>query len=105
MIYCYMPAKSSIRRLEALGASQEEAIKQAYHLIDAQSQAIADLAKHQDKPIIGFTYSPSDDRFIQGLTERGVTVFSGPRQAARVMEALVGYTSLRNKIMDSANEN
>lgn len=106
LVYCYMPAgESSIRRLEALGASREEAMKQTRHLIDTQSQAIASLLKHQDKPIIGFTYSPSDDRFILGLVERGVPVFSGPEQAARVMEALVGYSSRRDRIMASASEN
>ncbi|MDY6851197.1 MAG: CoA-binding protein [Thermodesulfobacteriota bacterium] len=105
LMYCYTPTESVIRSLESLGASREEAAKQAVIRIDAQSQAIAGLLERRDKPIIGFTYSSSDDRFIQGLVERGVPVFSGPEQAARVMEALVGYSSRRHGIMAGASEN
>jgi len=98
LVYFLTPLQVVRRALEQRGVPEEQVMEQSSKLLDTQCESVAHLKETQEKILVGYTLRSPEDEFIQGLLSRGVTVFPDPNRAARALQALVQYGSLRDEI-------
>jgi acyl-CoA synthetase (NDP forming) len=86
------------RAMEHMGVSKETLNDEAVKMLQAQAQALLDLVKKTDKPIVGYTWGSAEEPFYKMLLEGGFPVFIGAERAARALGAMVRYNRLREKL-------
>ncbi len=99
LVYFHTPAQVVRRALEQMGVPEEQVIEQSRKLIDGQCDSVARLMENNDKLLVGYTFRSPEDELVGGLLQRGVPVFPDPNRAARALQALVQYSSIRDKIL------
>lgn len=104
LLYFLAPPVFIERFMEGMGASSEQAAKDARRVIDDQASTLIRLADSFDKPIMGYTYRSLQERFVRKMLDHGIPVYPDPSRAAKAMGALRQYTVLREKIMAGEND-
>jgi acetyl-CoA synthetase (ADP-forming) len=101
LIYFLTSERMLERTLSAMGVAEEDIDTQIGKIIETQCHSIASLVKTQKKPILGFSFLTRDNPFIAGFQDKGVPVLASPERAARAFGAMVEYTWLRKKLLQS----
>ena len=81
-----------------MGVSKEGLDDETVKMLHAQAQALLDLVKKTDKPIVGYTWGSGSEPFYKMLLDAGFPVFTGAERAARAVGAMVRYNRLREKL-------
>jgi acetyl-CoA synthetase (ADP-forming) len=98
LMYLLTPTLLMRRAMEHMGVSKETLNDEAVKMLQAQAQALLDLVKKTDKPIVGYTWGSAEEPFYKMLLEGGFPVFIGAERAARALGAMVRYNRLREKL-------
>ena len=98
MVYFLTPAIFITRALENMGVPQDEIEGKAEKMIKEHTDAFFNLAKGQQKPIIGYTYRILQEQMVRDLLHRGVPIYPDPERAARSIGALIEYYRMRDQM-------
>jgi len=104
LVYILMPFEIISLFMENMGMSRDQAIRESLTMLDQQSASLAQLAQELGKPVVGYTFRDVSEEVIQGLMHQGVTVFHGSERAARALDALSRYASIREKMQSVSVE-
>ena len=83
LIYFLTPASIFMRTLKGLGTPEEKLEEETAKYIDALVQAVLNLYRKTDKPMLGYTWRGLDEQFNQGLLEGGMPVYPDAARAAK----------------------
>jgi len=95
LVYFLTSTKIVKRSLRFLGVAEDRLVEESLKVIDEQCEALVNVARKFDKPLIGYTLRPLEEPGIQGFLRRGLPVFPGIRRAVRAVQALAAYSKLR----------
>lgn len=90
-MYLLIPAQRVYQSIKGTGKSPEEAGVLARLFIESQASAIAQLALASGKPVVGSSFLPRSESFIQMLQEKGVPVLPSPERGVKALAALAKY--------------
>lgn len=91
-IYLLLPSRRVLQSVSAMTHNPEQAEEMTVQFIRSQCQAVAKLTQQYGKPVIGASYSPHTELFIQELQKHGVPCLPSPERA---MKALAGLSRLK----------
>ena len=99
-IYVLLPMHRLIMSL--LGRTSDPASAEALAdgFIRDQSDALAGLVPMAGKPVVGASFCPRSEPFIQELQDRGFPVLSSPERAMKALAALAQYARWRHAVAE-----
>jgi acetyl-CoA synthetase (ADP-forming) len=101
LIYFLASARMVSQALAGMGVPKDKINDQTEQIVESQCQSVSSLMEAYKKPIVGFSFMTRDNRFVSGLQDKGIPVLPSPERAAKAFSAMVRYTELRKKIMQS----
>jgi acetyl-CoA synthetase (ADP-forming) len=100
LVYLLMPWEIISLFMENMGMNREQAARESLTMLNQQSASLARLAQELGKPVI----RDVSEEVIQELMHQGVTVFHGSERAARALDALSRYASIRKRMQSASVE-
>jgi len=91
MVYFLTPLPVIRRALALMGVAADQLEMEADKLVAEQARAFARVYRQAGKPVVGYSWRGTEERFSQVLMENGVPLFADPQRAARALAALVRY--------------
>jgi len=95
LVYFLTSSEIVKRSLRFLGVAEDRLVEESLKHIDGQCEALVNVARKFDKPLVGYTFRPLEEPGIRGFLRRGLPVFPGIRRAVRALQALTAYSKFR----------
>jgi len=95
MVYFLTPLPVIRRALAMMGVAADRIESEADQMVTQQAQAFGRVFEQAGKPVVGYNWRSTEERFSQVLMESGVPLFGDPQRAARALGALVRYHQWR----------
>ena len=97
-IYLMSPPPRILKNFMAMFDDPEQAKAMAEQFMKSQCESLAALPGKYGKPVVGGTFSPMSDPFMQQLRDEGVVVLPSPERAVTALSAQAKYAKFRRKI-------
>ncbi len=99
LAYFLSPGIFVERILREMGVSDKDIPLERDKMIDQHARAFLNLvARHPDKPVVGFTYRSLQETMVRSLLDCGVPIYQDPERAARAMAAVLAYKRMRESV-------
>ncbi len=103
-IYLMSPPPRIVKNFMAMFDDPEQAKAMAKQFLKSQCKSLAALPSKYGKPVVGGTFSPMSDPFMQQLQERGVVVLPSPERAVTALSAQARYAKFKEEMGEESGE-
>jgi len=94
-IYLLLPLHRVRRTINEMTKDPEKSALLADQFIKAQAAALEKLVPRFGKPLVGASFDPRSEPFVQELQKRSIPLLPSPERAVRALGALARYARFR----------
>ncbi len=98
-MYVLLPAHRILETIRQTVPDEEQVEQLARAYVETQCSEIAGLTTIYAKPVVGGSFCPRSELFVQVLQDKGFPVLPSPERAVKAMGALMVYSRMRKALL------